>query len=83
MRSIFSKLLYELEKGQDAMLVTVSLDRGSSPRGAGAGMLVGAGGRLVGTVGGGAVEYKAEAQALRWLQEKRGRQSYPYVRRLS
>ena len=72
MRNIFSKLLYEVEKGHDVMLVTVSADRGSSPRGAGAGMLVGAEGRIIGTVGGGAVEYKAEQQAVAWLAEKRG-----------
>ena len=69
MRNIFAKLLYEVEKGHDVMLVTVSADRGSSPRGAGAGMLVSAEGRLIGTVGGGAVEYKAEQQALAWLKE--------------
>lgn len=72
MRSIFAKLLYEVEKGNDVMLVTVSADKGSSPRGAGAGMLVGAAGRIIGTVGGGAVEYKAEQQALEWLSQCRG-----------
>ena len=74
MRNIFAKLLYEVEKNHDVMLVTVSADKGSSPRGAGAGMLVSAEGRLIGTVGGGAVEYLAEQQALDWLQEGRGGQ---------
>lgn len=46
------------------MLVTIVGDRGSAPRASGARMLVNAGGRLSGTVGGGAVEFAAEKQAL-------------------
>lgn len=63
MRRIFSKLLYEAEKGGDTMLVTVVADSGSAPRGAGAGMLVGRAGRFHGSIGGGAVEYRAEQMA--------------------
>ena len=69
MEQIFSQLFYEVEKHRDTVLVTLIADRGSAPRKAGAQMLVGAEGRLVGTIGGGAVEYQAveEARAL-WAQ---------------
>ena len=43
MRSIFAKLLYEMEKGHDTMLATIVADDGSAPRGKGSQMLVGAG----------------------------------------
>ena len=56
MKHIFSQLFYEVEKRRDTVLVTLIADRGSAPRKAGAQMLVGAEGRLVGTIGGGAVE---------------------------
>ncbi len=42
MRSIFAKLLYEMEKGHDTMLATIVADDGSAPRGKGSQMLVGA-----------------------------------------
>ena len=66
MKQIFSQLFYEVEKRRDTVLVTLIADRGSAPRKAGAQMLVGAEGRLVGTIGGGAVEHLAvqEAKAL-------------------
>ena len=59
MKQIFSQLFYEVEKHRDTVLVTLIADRGSAPRKAGAQMLVGAEGRLVGTIGGGAVEFQA------------------------
>ena len=52
MEQIFSQLFYEVEKHRDTVLVTLIADRGSAPRKAGAQMLVGAEGRLVGTIGG-------------------------------
>lgn len=33
MQSIFSKLLYELEKQHDTVLVTITQEAGSTPRG--------------------------------------------------
>lgn len=71
MRKIFSELLNEMDEGRDTMLVTVVGDRGSAPRGAGAAMLVGEKGRIVGTVGGGAVEYASEGIAKTLLAEKK------------
>ena len=74
MRRVFSKLLYEMEEGRDTVLVTVTSDRGSAPRGSGAEMLVGRGGRLAGSIGGGAVEFRAEAFARECLAERKSAQ---------
>ena len=46
MQSIFAKLLYEIEKRHDTVLVTIIRESGSTPRGEGAQMLVGAQGPL-------------------------------------
>ena len=50
MQSIFAKLLYEIEKRHDTVLVTIIRESGSTPRGEGAQMLVGAQGPLSGTI---------------------------------
>lgn len=71
MNTIFAKILYELEKKHDLMLVTIISELGSSPRGTGAQMLVGTGGRILGTVGGGPTEKLCEERALRLIPEKR------------
>ena len=73
MDRIFAKLLYMLEKKLDTMLVTIIADRGSAPRGAGSQMLVGAQGRILGTIGGGAVEGRSDAMARQLLAEKTSR----------
>lgn len=71
MNTIFAKILYELEKGHDLVLVTIIGEDGSAPRGTGSQMLVNMDGRLLGTIGGGAVEHQAEGLALELLKEKR------------
>lgn len=71
MDRIFAKLLYMLEKKLPTVLVTIIADRGSAPRGAGSQMLVGEEGRILGTIGGGAVEGKADAMARQLLKEHR------------
>lgn len=71
MDRIFAKLLYEMEKKRDTVLVTIISDQGSAPRGAGSQMLVGENGRILGSIGGGAVELKAEEKALELLQQKK------------
>ncbi|MBQ8238055.1 MAG: xanthine dehydrogenase accessory protein XdhC [Oscillospiraceae bacterium] len=71
MDRIFAKLLYEMEKNRDTVLVTIIADKGSTPRGAGSQMLVGTDGRILGTIGGGAVEERAEAMALELIQQKK------------
>ena len=70
MDRIFAKLMYMLEKKLDTMLVTIISDRGSAPRGAGSQMLVGSEGRILGTIGGGAVEGTADAMARQLLRQK-------------
>ena len=71
MNTIFAKALYELEKNHDLVLVTLIAEAGSAPRGTGSQMLVNMDGRLLGTIGGGAVEYDAEQLAMSLLAEKR------------
>lgn len=70
MRELFRKLGQTLKNNEDAVLVTVVASSGSTPRGAGARMLVTKDGRLHGTIGGGAVEYKSEKMAREVLQKK-------------
>ena len=71
MNTIFAKILYELEKDHDLVLVTLIAEAGSAPRGTGSQMLVNMDGRLIGTIGGGAVEYDAEQLAKTLVAEKR------------
>lgn len=71
MDRIFSKLLYQMEKKLDTVLVTIIADQGSAPRGAGSQMLVGEEGRIIGTIGGGAVEGNADAMARQLLACKK------------
>lgn len=63
MKTLFSTLEETLGSGQPAVLVTIIASSGSTPRGAGARMIVGGQGRLAGTVGGGAVEYRCITMA--------------------
>ena len=71
MNSIFAKMLYELEKDHDLMLVTIISEAGSAPRGTGSQMLINMDGLLLGTIGGGAVEHQSVILAGRLLNEKR------------
>lgn len=80
MNSIFAKMLYELEKDHDLMLVTIISEAGSAPRGTGSQMLVNMDGLLLGTIGGGAVEHQSVALARKLLEEKRS-ESHDYVLR--
>lgn len=70
MDRIFAKLLYEMEKNLDTVLVTIVAEAGSAPRGAGSQMLVGQQGRILGSIGGGAVEAKSEAMCRQVLENK-------------
>lgn len=63
MNTIFQTLVYQREKGLDAVLATIIWDDGSAPRGRGSQMLVGREGLLAGTIGGGAVEGQSIALA--------------------
>ena len=55
MKKLLAVLEQVLSAGQDAVLVTVIASSGSTPRGAGARMLVTDRGWAAGTIGGGAV----------------------------
>ena len=57
MKTLFRAMKQNLEAGEPLVLATVVDADGSTPRGAGARMLVGRSGLLWGTVGGGAVEH--------------------------
>jgi xanthine dehydrogenase accessory factor len=70
MKQLFSEVMRRLEAGEDLVLATIIASSGSTPRGAGARMLVGREGRLYGTVGGGAVEHRSILTAAEALASK-------------
>lgn len=63
MKNLFNTMCEQLAAGKPVALVTIIAGSGSTPRGSGARMLVGHEGRLCGTIGGGAIEHRAEALA--------------------
>ena len=70
-----------LDHGEALVLVTVTASTGATPRGTGARMLVGRNGRICGTIGGGAVEYRSEQIALQVLEQKiSGQQNFSLTR---
>ena len=69
MRKLLRRMAAELESGEPLVLVTITAASGSVPRGTGARMLIGRGGRICGTIGGGAVEYRSEKIAAQVLGE--------------
>ena len=71
MKAVLTQLLQEIERGSSVVLVTIVSKDGSAPRGSGSQMLVGHRGRIVGTIGGGAIEYQSEQMALELLGERR------------
>ena len=73
MRKLFRLLGETIKNGEDAVMVGIIASSGSTPRGAGAYMLVTKAGRIYGTIGGGAVEYRSEQMAAEVLAEKRSR----------
>ena len=70
MKQLFQLIRDRLSADEALVLVTVTATTGAAPRGAGARMLVGQEGRLYGTIGGGAVEYRSEQIAQTVLQEQ-------------
>ncbi|MBR4959506.1 MAG: XdhC family protein [Clostridia bacterium] len=73
---MFQMIVENLSRGEDLVLVTVTASSGATPRGAGARMLVGKQGRICGTIGGGAVEYRSEQIALQVLEKKTSGEQY-------
>jgi xanthine dehydrogenase accessory factor len=72
-KELCAMITEKLSAGEDLMLVAIIDENGSSPRSAGARMLAGKEGRLHGTIGGGAVEYKALGLALDLLGKRSSR----------
>ncbi len=70
MREMLKTIKTYLSQGKDLVLVTVIASSGATPRGAGARMLVGREGRICGTIGGGAVEYRSQQIAGTVLESK-------------
>lgn len=70
MREMLKIMAGRLNAGEDLVLVTVIASSGATPRGAGARMLIGTEGRLYGTIGGGAVEYRSEQIAAQVLKDR-------------
>ena len=64
------KMFQYLIEGKEMVLVTVVASSGATPRGAGASMIVSEEGRIWGTIGGGAVEYRSEQMAKQVLKDK-------------
>ena len=70
MKTMLEIMSQRLSSGDALVLVTVTASSGATPRGTGARMLVGQEGRICGTIGGGAVEYRCEQLSLQTLQTK-------------
>ena len=70
MKQLFETIRQQLEQENDAVLVTVIASSGSTPRGAGARMVITDKGRIYGTIGGGAVEYKSTQIAAEALKNR-------------
>lgn len=81
MEQMLKAMKCRLLAGEALVLVTVTASSGATPRGAGARMLVGKNGRICGTIGGGAVEYRSEQIALQVLEKKvSGQQDFSLTR---
>ncbi len=71
MKQLIREIIKCIDEGKSSVLCTVIASSGSTPRGAGARMLVTETGRTYGTIGGGTVEYRAEQTACEILENGR------------
>jgi xanthine dehydrogenase accessory factor len=71
LKKLFSSIYAAVRSGEDIVLVSVIGESGSTPRGAGARMAVRKDGTSVGTIGGGAVEFRSTQLALEALEQKK------------
>lgn len=67
----YQNFLQGLARGESGVVATIIQNNGSAPRGAGAYMICRPDGRFSGTVGGGAVEHRAQEMCLQAMKEKR------------
>lgn len=70
MEELFRELLCRLEQGEEGVLATIIACSGSTPRGAGARILILPDGSIRGSIGGGAVEYRAIQTGLEAMKKK-------------
>lgn len=75
MHEILDETLELLEAGRAFALVTLVADQGSTPRAAGAEMLVREDGSIAGTIGGGLIEHSMMQAAAEALAERRSRRA--------
>ena len=73
MKKLIEQLCTTLDNGEDLVLATVCSQSGSTPRVAGARMVVHSDGRIHGTIGGGLVEATAIREAADCFQNGRSR----------
>ena len=73
MNEVFDELQRSLARGEPAVLATVAATRGSTPRLAGARMLVRPDGSFCGTIGGGCGEAEVWSEAMEALRDGRAR----------
>jgi len=71
MKKLMRSVAEWLNLGKDVLLATIIEDFGSAPRGAGARMAIIEDGSFVGTIGGGAVEYRVQQIAPQALRDKK------------
>jgi xanthine dehydrogenase accessory factor len=72
-KTLFKTMLEKIHSGEDTVLATVVAEAGSSPRSAGAHMLIDKHGRAWGTIGGGTLEYKSIELARGLLEQRQSR----------
>jgi xanthine dehydrogenase accessory factor len=72
-KDLFTVMLEKTGAGENTVLATIVAETGSSPRSAGAHMLVDKTGRVCGTIGGGTVEYKSIQYAQKLLEQQQSR----------
>lgn len=70
MKNIYQRLLDELQKGRSLVLATIVATQGSSPQVPGVSALFSADGLLIGTLGGGVLEARAQEKAIESLEKE-------------
>ncbi|CEO87442.1 XdhC family protein [Syntrophaceticus schinkii] len=71
MASLIEEVVGVYRRGGEAVLVTLCSTKGSTPRKAGAKMLVYPRGKIKGTIGGGELEFEATKKALEVMKTKK------------
>jgi xanthine dehydrogenase accessory factor len=72
-KDLYGAMLEKINSGEDTVLATIVAETGSSPRSAGAHILVDKNGRVTGTIGGGTLEYRSIQLAQGLLEQRQSR----------